>query len=263
MTLTIGSDPEFFLTDTEGNVLPSQERIPGTKEHPEKVNYGMIHRDNVAVEINTIPAESSDEFIQNTTNLIQEVRALIEPSGLDILIQPGAEFDELDILHPEALTFGCEGDLDAWFMEEPTAPDPFSVGNYRSAGGHIHLGFPEEDNEFRLSVAKTLDALVGMPSVLLDSDQKRRKLYGQGGRVRIKPYGVEYRVPSNFWLQSEQYMAWVFEQARIAYENPLLINDLIRTEESAWTLRQTINSSDVSQAQKWCHEWGINVPEAA
>ena len=263
MSLMVGSDPEVFLRDVNGNPVPSQDIVPGTKEQPEKMKYGMIHRDNVLLELNPIPAKSQDEFVDNTILLVEEVRELLKPRGLDLLVQPGAEFDELELLHPEAQVFGCEGDIDAWFLDDADVPNPDSAGNYRSAGGHVHLGFPETDSQFKINVARTLDLVVGVPSVIVDQDTRRRELYGQGGRIRIKDYGLEYRVPSNFWLMSVEYMKWIYAQAAFAYANPSVAKEYIKTEKQALELKQIINHSEIDEAQTICTELGIPVPEVA
>ena len=40
---------------------------------------------------------------------------------------------------------------------------------------------------------------MGLPAVRRDSQDKRRKLYGQAGRFRPTSYGIEYRTLSNYW----------------------------------------------------------------
>jgi hypothetical protein len=43
----------------------------------------------------------------------------------------------------------------------------------------------------------------------------RRELYGKAGAFRPKPYGVEYRVLSNRWLNSEALIRWVYNQSQL------------------------------------------------
>ena len=54
---------------------------------------------------------------------------------------------------------------------------------------HIHIGYdaPEIDRSLRLITY--LDAYLGLPSILIDKDTERRKLYGQAGCFRLTRYG--------------------------------------------------------------------------
>ena len=51
---------------------------------------------------------------------------------------------------------------------------------------------------------KQLDWYLGAWSLKMDPDPTRRLLYGKAGACRYKPYGVEYRVLSNFWLTTKE-----------------------------------------------------------
>ena len=120
----------------------------------------------------------------------------------------------------EAQRFGCSPDYDAWIPMENEPPTPPS-SNFRSCGGHIHVGKVEDDgNDFlvddwgKIRLVKAMDCLHGIISVLLDSSKAaidRRKLYGKAGchrpvsKQRAGLYdGVEYRVLSNFWFKSPE-----------------------------------------------------------
>jgi hypothetical protein len=61
-----------------------------------------------------------------------------------------------------------------------------------------------------IMATKQLDFYLGLSSLIYDKDTKRRTMYGAQGAFRPKPYGVEYRVLSNAWLQSEELVAWVY-----------------------------------------------------
>ena len=43
---------------------------------------------------------------------------------------------------------------------------------------------------------------IGVPSILLDTDKKRRELYGKAGCFRLTGYGFEYRVLSSAMMKT-------------------------------------------------------------
>lgn len=107
----------------------------------------------------------------------------------------------------EALELGCHPDCNAWTGRPNPPPnlefDPF----LRTAAGHIHAGWTKDaeltDSQHILTCrdfVKQLDWYIGAWTVLKDPDVTRRSLYGKAGACRFKPYGVEYRTPSNFWI---------------------------------------------------------------
>jgi hypothetical protein len=89
----------------------------------------------------------------------------------------------------------------------------------RTASGHIHIGLEDgadiQSEEHLLKYAtlvKHLDLFLGLRSLEWDKDHSRRKLYGNPGAMRLKPYGVEYRVLSNQWLEKEDLVRFVYKQ---------------------------------------------------
>jgi hypothetical protein len=93
---------------------------------------------------------------------------------------------------------------------------------------HISTNLADDDNSYenRIKIIKALDLVLGVPSVLMDTNGAlRRKFYGKAGAVRYKSQadgsynGVEYRTLSNFWLQSDSLMAWAFNGVKHVIEN--------------------------------------------
>jgi len=114
--------------------------------------------------------------------------------------------------------------------------------------GHIHIGFPEPDEAKTERVIKAMDIFLGLPSVWLDSDTRRRRLYGTAGSFRFKPFGCEYRTLSNFWIASEDLIKWAYDNTILAVNTALKydIDPLSKYEEE---LQQVINESDVEGAK--------------
>ena len=59
----------------------------------------------------------------------------------------------------------------------------------RSAGFHIHVGYPQNNIDVSVQMLRYIDVYVGIPSILYDTDSERRKLYGKAGCFRLQPYG--------------------------------------------------------------------------
>ncbi len=110
----------------------------------------------------------------------------------------------------------CDPDFSVWTGEQNEAPA--SGGNLRTAGGHVHIGYNDPDMETSLNIIKALDIYLGVPSVILDLDKDRKKMYGKAGAYRLKMYGVEYRSLSNFWIKDQESINFVFNGVKAAME---------------------------------------------
>jgi hypothetical protein len=66
-----------------------------------------------------------------------------------------------------------------------------------------------------------LDAFVGIPLDCFEKSRgfvERRKMYGQYGSFRSKPYGLEYRTPSNDWLWNDYLIDNMYLQVEKTFE---------------------------------------------
>lgn len=216
--ILIGCDPELFVTTPRGLPRSAHGLVPGTKKEPFKVNKGAIQVDGMALEFNIDPAKNEDEFVTNIQTVMQELRAKVPPS-YKFLIEPSVTFPKaiMDKTPEEAKELGCEPDLSAYTLKEN--PKPNAATFMRTASGHIHIGL-EKDGDITseehlikyATLVKHLDLFLGIRSLEWDKDKKRRKLYGNPGAMRLKPYGVEYRVLSNKWLEKEELVRFVYRQ---------------------------------------------------
>lgn len=133
--------------------------------------------------------------------------------------------------------------------------------------GHIHLGyenikvpfngniFTYDVDEQRSEIVKVLDLFVSVPSVLMEPDNKRKELYGKAGAFRPKPYGLEYRTPSNWYLANNKLKRWMFDSVKKAIEffneNGQLENNL------ANYICQTINNNDKDAAKVLINKFNL------
>ncbi len=266
---TIGTDPEFFLRRKDsGKLISAIPHIKGTKEAPEELPCGAkLQHDNVAVEFATVPAANAEDLVKKIQETFRDVLVKI-PTGHELEVKPSANFDSDQLKNEEAQRFGCDPDYDAWVPMENEPPTPPN-SNFRSCGGHIHVGKVEGDgNDFltddwgKIRLVKAMDCLHGVISVLLDNSKEaidRRKLYGKAGchrpasKERNGLYdGVEYRVLSNFWLKSPELVMLMDSLTQDALE---LVrageeNALIEAIGGANTVQKIINEGMVDRAKE-------------
>ena len=218
MTVTIGTDPEFFVKKN-GKLSSAHGLVEGSKYSPQEVLGGAVQVDGMALEFNTDPATTKEQFSYNIHQVLSCMRKLV-PSEYEFDFSPVAHFgSEYIAAQPdEAKELGCEPDFNAYTGKVNPTPD--ANGDFRTAAGHIHIGIdrvltvPEQQKLVILC-----DLFMGLPSLSWDKDTKRRELYGKAGCFRVKPYGVEYRTLSNAWLKTVRHQERVFELAVLAAEN--------------------------------------------
>jgi len=222
-TITIGADPEQFLIDQEGRYVSGHDLIPGSKEEPHFVIKGAIQRDGTALEFNINPALTAEEFVENISTVMEELTKeykKVRPD-LTIALTPVAYFDKeyFENLPEEAQMLGCMPDYNAYTGQENEIP--YTEEPFRTAAGHIHVGWGHSFSKYDSShfsmcchMVQNLDASLYPASLLWDSDQKRRELYGKIGAFRPKSYGVEYRPLSNAFLKRREIQMFVFDMTK-------------------------------------------------
>lgn len=204
----VGADPEFFVCDRNtGEIVSSIGKVGGTKDKPlllgeiwdnDPRSKMFCLEDNVLVEINVPPVSDYGAHY----SLFQKARTLLQnhlaKANLSFKGYASYNFPKEKLDDPRAFMFGCDPDWNAWTGE--INPKPFCENvNFRSAGGHIHLGIKGLSQTQKENLVKWLDIFVGFGLAMCDPDKDRKKLYGKAGAMRYKPYGLEYRVPSNWW----------------------------------------------------------------
>lgn len=272
--LSVGTDPEFMIVDRSGNYVSAIGILRANKENRKPLGNGhKIFYDNVLAEFNIKTSYSETELISNLKDCFQQAANLLR--GYILTPQASQTYPATQTKHQDAQVFGCDPEYCAYDMAQLQPPTCEPGNNFRSAGGHIHLGYDKEawplltpiTDEDRMQrdwgriwVVRMMDLFVGLPSLLIDHDPTsaaRRRLYGKAGTHRPKEeYGVEYRATSNFWLQSPRLTSLVYRLSEFAV-------NFVRTrgheklwkDESTCTgydvkqLRDTIDNSDVRTAR--------------
>lgn len=249
--ITIGADPELFLQN-EQELISAEGLIGGTKKKPlaipEYPGY-FLQEDNIMVEFNIPPANTSEKFIDS----IETMREYIDMAALihDATISPLASGDlnPRFLQTPQAITFGCEPDNCVYLGKANDIP--MVNGTLRTCGGHLHIGYDNPNNNLSVKIIKAMDMTLGLDSLRLDKDERRRSMYGKAGAFRFKKFGVEYRTLSNFWIFNRKLIYWAYSGTIAAIE---LINsgllDSLESEYSTYIV-EAINKNKKEQ--------GINI----
>lgn len=261
----VGSDPEVLLVDTHGKLISSVGLIGGSKQKPKATTHGHVQEDNVLVEFNSKPAGSRQDFITNVQDMILDINDIITPLDLSVRIKSSGLFDRDQLESFEAMVAGCDPDWNSW-TEEENIPPELGMTNLRSCGGHLHVSFDRalQDSEARFNLVRALDLVAGAPSILMDEDNSRRKLYGKAGACRPKYKGqgdaydgVEYRTLSNFWLQSAEHIGWAYSAVEKVINNFDEWVGIAIAERDV--IIDAINTGDKRMAEALVMEYGLEV----
>lgn len=253
MKILVGADPEVFVMTKAGGFLSGHLFPCGTKIAPRKTDHGAVQVDGIALEFNVNPSETRDAFIHNLKSVVEDLNKIVAENYPEAFLKAiptaevGAQF--LAEVPMENRELGCNPDFNAYSMMEN--PVPNGMAPFRTGSGHVHVGFcdPSENFEGNIDhfmkcaqIARNLDYYLGLPSLEWDEDNRRRELYGQAGAFRPKPYGMEYRVLSNRWVEDEKLAGFVFDQTQKAMSAIEQGVDL--AEEFGFYARETIASAN-------------------
>jgi hypothetical protein len=246
--IKIGADPELFLTK-DSKVVSAEGIIGGTKSEPRFISKEhAVQEDNVMIEFNIPASETKKDFTYNINFVKSYLETFAETLGYGIDYSASAEFDSDELFTEQAREFGCSRDYNVYLGDYNVSPE--ATTNLRTCGGHIHVGWEDPKEEETIKLVKAMDLTLGLESLLLDHDDRRRTMYGKAGSFRFKPYGMEYRTLSNFWIKSDELLAWAYDTTMRAIE--LVTSgkiDSLSEEYSALT-ETAINDNDKQLAKQ-------------
>lgn len=270
---TLGCDPEIFITRIAGTVRKRVAAVGSERIVPEpQVTDDMpprVTRDGVQVELH-VPGNTAcrealagqvSRAMSTLSALVTKARATRRDPSIAISFQPLVTLTRGDIsrLSPEARELNCKPSRNAYGREQVWRDG--SIYPIRTASGHLHLGNslftknmidPDEG-------VKVLDLLVGIPCVLVDQDpaQKiRRETYGRAGEYRLPKHGVEYRVPSNFWLQDYKMLSMVFGLAKLAMA---VCEGFVPNNANKWAVDQLLSKVDFAKVEQAINENNVDM----
>lgn len=154
-TLKTGYDPEFFIVNSEKEVLASEQWCPKVRTCKSELDWGdtrstKIFSDGVQAEFNTPPG-TCREYIQD--NIWLALSYINETLGeFDILISPSVRIGlkTLEGASEKCFIVGCQPDIDAYTGTENIIRVDYRSWPYREAGGHIHLDVLEPQIDWNL-----------------------------------------------------------------------------------------------------------------
>jgi hypothetical protein len=210
----MGCDPELFLSDADGKLIPAFDVLPSKKDN-------SVFWDGFQAEF-TVFADSClinlATRIQNQMHLLK--RTCLKP--VNLMAGDVVEVDKalLKKLPDERVALGCDPSINLYGSQGQIPVDPRALA-LRFAGGHIHFGDDSlaRDQVYASQVVYNLDRILGIWAVgaaaNYDKTKSRRKHYGLAGEFRLPSHGLEYRTLSNFWLAGPQIYYPTFELARV------------------------------------------------
>jgi hypothetical protein len=219
MSLSFGSDPEFMLVD-EGNNLKSAISLLPKKANAKPYYGSSIYYDNVLAEIAVKPSWTKEEFLKNVKKSLNKLAQLIYP--LKFKVCASASYPNKELFSHEARIAGCNPEWNVYNLQCVLPPEEvISKTNFRTAGGHIHVGSKSlQESSSIFNFIRMMDLFVGIPSLFMDKDpssKERRKIYGRAGTHRITDYGIEYRPLGNFWYSSPEHAELIYDLTMFVY----------------------------------------------
>lgn len=247
--VVLGADPEFFFENNNrivesAKVVPEKGiQVPFLEERGS--NIGTIIRDGFQGEFNLHPHTCRESFAHMVRSLFMKVK------GMGYKVKLGAGYWVPDTMFADltraSKEFGCVPSFNTY--GEETEKKDAATYMFRPAGGHIHLGVEFAGETTRIKrLVRVLDVLLGNSAVCVDQDElqvERRLNYGRAGEYRIKPYGVEYRTLSNFWLGNNRKLSFALGLARqaVTIEYHGLSDELLALVDES-KIREAINNND-------------------
>lgn len=217
-SLTWGADPEFFLKETNKRGefvrwVPAGEVIGGTKEKGIPLKNGAsYHVDGLALELTTKTYKNVRGLQNHIYHSIQTLNTDVLPPEVSISFHHAVAVKDFHRtkLKKEWLEVGCSP---AYIFRNGEVSNitatrrEIEESGFYTAGGHIHMGWVTdgivnaEDPDyihacgvFSSLVSRSWEFYMGRP-------RRLSPVYGNTSSYRAKPYGIEFRAPSNKWCR--------------------------------------------------------------
>jgi hypothetical protein len=221
-----------------------------------------VQEDNITMELGWTPT-SVREFAPTALVALAEAENYAKEKHAKLYIAPALHAPHGLLAHPDAQKFGCLPDQDAYLqgaMRPPLAAA--EVGDVRFAGGHLHIGYDKKKALIPDWALVQLLDLVYLKTAIMDDyarKSKRDEWYGRPGIFREKPYGLEYRTPSNCWLKNTYLAREIFSYAEWFLNFPKEAQKIYRNTD--WELVKQSYENYSNQVGDWLYSWVEILPD--
>lgn len=210
--LTVGSDAELFLFDKEKKqVINAKKYVKGSKMNPYNFDksspFWCTSLDGISTEFNIPPCTTAKEFSDSLEKCIKYINSTL-PENLCTIHDPAVYVDKLQLRTREAVAMGCESSYNAYTLKRNPRPNGTST-TLRTCCTHVHMKYDNMEFEEAAELMKAMDLFLGIPSLVIEPDNDRRKLYGTLGEFRFGAT-AEYRTLSSYFSQNDTLRQWVF-----------------------------------------------------
>jgi hypothetical protein len=251
-----GTDPELFVLDGKGVVIPAFDFLPSQAERGLSFAYWDGFQAEMWVQQQCCHAFLVDNIATSLHNLRAQVilhdpkATLSTASVVDISPKMMAATSQ------EHSQLGCSPSYNV-YGERPLQIEDSRKLPYRFAGCHIHQGYGPMTDWAIEQVVTGLDSILGIVMTSLFrgmEDIRRREFYGRAGEFRLPPHGLEYRVPSAAVLAHPVLAHLVFDLARVVGWMAIT-GTLDRWKgPSSYEVRRIINELDADSAAHICEK---------
>lgn len=267
--VTTGWDPEIFVVDKEGQLIPAFAFLPA-KENPFVIRNSVYtdrgyfnaaaYWDGFQAEFSTVPGGCHgygfDEIRNGLRAVLRQARLKFPDARLTLKNVFEIPQAHLFASRPEHVALGCDPSFNAYGTDPFRIENPFDLP-YRMAGGHIHMGFVQPNADALSSdsitrIVKMLDLIIGIPTIGMFADidvPTRRRFYGRAGEYRRPKHGIEYRTLSSAWLGDPAIGHMIMDLARLCtgdLATTINIQDLNLSDEK---IRDVIDTTNVKEAR--------------
>lgn len=257
-----GADPEIFVVDQNGIIIPAFSFLPPQKKAIKignnwKGNDLTIYNDGFQAEF-TVPSGCCHSVIvddiRTQLQAILKEGKKVDPkaqlccsSTMDIpehMMQQAADADVI---------LGCAPSNNAYALRGKSIISGREIP-MRWAGWHFHIGTSDNlsDKAIADRCAKSCDLFVGIASIVLFGDRERkerRQFYGMPGEYRLPKHGFEYRSVSSMVGYHPVWVQLLMDVMRWAYtigQNGLYQQAIFKEEN----VIAAIIESDVKAARR-------------